>query len=252
MEKTSRDNTPVTPVSLSGTAWILIVLAAALSWCLGFLLWMQQGMDKAILVFHDPLRTNTFVVNLARGATAYGMPLLIGIFLIYLLLSYKYDGLKDAHKIYLLIFLSFGIAGIAGDLLKEIFNRSRPFVTYADAITVLSRSETPAFPSGHATKSIALVLPFLFFVPARDGWHRAMEVVLFCIAAAVCYSRILLGAHYLSDVLAGLGMALIAFPLTVALSNKILSTMTRQRLDFAVKIWGGVLFVLIFYLSFLT
>ena len=127
-------------------------------------------------------------------------------------------------------------------------NRPRPFVEYAGEINALSKAATPAFPSGHATKSTALALPFLLLIRAKDNWHKAVKVLLAVIVFGVCSSRVLLGAHYVSDVLAGVGMALTCFPLATLLNNKILSNMTKERLNFAVKVWAMVLLGLMIFL----
>ena len=50
---------------------------------------------------------------------------------------------------------------------------------------------------------MALALPFLLLITAKDNWHRGVKILLAIIAFGVCYSRVLLGAHYVSDVLAG-------------------------------------------------
>ncbi len=68
------------------------------------------------------------------------------------------------------------------------------------------------------------------------------------VVLGVCWSRVLLGAHYVSDVLAGVGMALICFPLAIFVTNKILGKLTNARLNFIVKIWGLILLVLMIYL----
>ena len=152
------------------------------------------------------------------------------------------------YRIYLLVFLMFGFAGISGDILKEVFNRPRPFVEYAGEINALSNAETPAFPSGHATKSVALGLPFLLLVATKDNWHKGVKILLAIIVFGVCYSRVLLGAHYVSDVLAGVGMALICFPLVIRLNNKILRRMTKERLNFATRVWAVILLALMIVL----
>jgi undecaprenyl-diphosphatase len=133
--------------------------------------------------------------------------------------------------------------------LKEIFNRPRPFVEYAGEINALSSAATPAFPSGHATKSMALALPFLLLISAKDNWHKGAKILLAIIVFGVCCSRVLLGAHYVSDVLAGVAMALICFPLVTLLNNRILRNIPKERLNFAIKVWGVILLGLMIFLA---
>ena len=245
---TARHIPGVQPLELSRRTIVTIGVIAIVSWSIAFFLWRQGELDKWLLISQNGLRTNELVVSLAQAATRYGMSLIVLVYLLYLLFAFRYEKLREAYRIYLLVLFMFGFAGIGGDLLKEIFNRPRPFVQYAGQINALSNAATPAFPSGHATKSIALALPFLLLIPAKDNWHKGVKILLVMIAFSVCYSRVLLGAHYVSDVLAGVGMALICFPLMTFLSNKILRRMTIERLDFAIKIWAAILLGLLIYL----
>jgi len=238
----------VQPLALTRQNIIMIVGTAIVLWGIAFFLWMQGDIDKWILLSHNGLRTNELVVAAAQVATKYGMAIIVLVQLLYLLLAFKYEKLRVAYRVYLLVFLMFGFAGIGGDILKEVFNRPRPFVEYAGEINALSTAPTPAFPSGHATKSMALALPFLLFILANDRWHKGMKILLVIIVFGVCYSRVVLGAHYASDVLAGVGMAFICFPLVTLLSNRILSRMTMKRLNFAVRIWAVILLGLLVFL----
>jgi membrane-associated phospholipid phosphatase len=143
----------------------------------------------------------------------------------------------------------FGIVAVGSDLLKVIIARPRPFVTYAGEMIAFSDAETYALPSGHASKSTALALPFIILVAARDRWQMGVKILLGILALGVCYSRVVLGAHYVSDVLAGMGWALTSFPVATLLTNQILGKMDQERLNFAVKIWALVLLVLMLYLA---
>jgi membrane-associated phospholipid phosphatase len=238
----------VKPLALSRQAIVIIAVLAIALWSIAIFLWRQVEFDKWLLISLNELRTNELVVSIAQMVSRYGMPAIVLVYLLYLLFAFKFDTLRDAYRIYLLVFLMFGLAGIGGDILKEIFNRPRPFIEYAGEINALSDAATPALPSGHATKSVALALPFLILISAKDSWHKGLKILLAVIAFGVCCSRVLLGAHYLSDVLAGVGMALICFPLVTILNNRILSFMTQERLNTAIKVWAVILLGLMIYL----
>ena len=87
--------------------------------------------------------------------------------------------------------------------LKAVFHRSRP--TFASEFHMTSWS----FPSGHAMNSIVLYGLLAYWVaqsyPGAKVW---MLLGLTILVAAIGYSRIYLGVHYLSDVLAGLSAGL--------------------------------------------
>lgn len=90
-------------------------------------------------------------------------------------------------------------------LLKYIFGRARPsFET-----PLLDALSTYSFPSGHTATATALYgLMGAYLVCQLDHrqWRRRTLIVLaaFLMAALVGFSRIYLGAHYLSDVLAAM------------------------------------------------
>ncbi|MBN1805074.1 MAG: hypothetical protein JW837_07475 [Sedimentisphaerales bacterium] len=61
--------------------------------------------------------------------------------------------------------------------------------------------------------------------------------LLVFVASMVCFSRIFLGAHYLSDILFAIGPAFICLPVSVMAANRLLRRMTYQKLEHAAKIW---------------
>jgi len=228
------------PLALSRRKVATIVVIAVALWSCAFLLWGQVELDKGLLVGLNGLRANALVVGVAQVASRYGMASIVLVYLLYLSVAFKHE-LRDVYPVYLVVLLLFAVAGIGGDLLKEVFDRPRPFVEYAGEIIAVSKPDSPAFPSGHATKSVALALPFLLLIPARDNRRKGVKVLLAMLAVGVCSSRVVLGVHYVSDVLAGAGMALICLPFVTLLSRRMLRGMSRERLDVRVKVWAVVL-----------
>jgi membrane-associated phospholipid phosphatase len=84
-------------------------------------------------------------------------------------------------------------------LLKSYYDRSRPW--FVDPIIF---APSPSLPSGH-TADATLVFGMLAYLWIRftrcSGWIAAPFVGLFIVAIA--FSRVYLGVHYLSDVVAG-------------------------------------------------
>jgi membrane-associated phospholipid phosphatase len=239
----------VEPLALSSRTASGVVVASILLWTTAIFLWMQVGLDKWALISHTDLRANELVASIGHSATQYGLSIIVLVYLVYLLFAFKFARLRDAYRIYLMVILMFGLAGPAGDILKEIVDRPRPSVEYAGEISALPLSQSPSFPSGHATKSVALALPFLLFITVKDGWHKAVKLLLVILALGVCYSRVMLGAHYVSDVLAGVGMALICVPLVTLLTNKMLGRMNNRILARAVVVWAVLLVGLMVFMA---
>ena len=112
--------------------------------------------------------------------------------------------------------------------LKAIFERPRP--TFDDPIATASSF---SFPSGHALVSLAVygVLAYVLLESLRSRRTRAA-----CLAAAavvvtaIGFSRLYLGVHYLSDVLAGYA---------VALAWLLLIATVRQRQPLLSITWAG-------------
>jgi undecaprenyl-diphosphatase len=103
-------------------------------------------------------------------------------------------------------------------VLKSLVGRLRPVVAHP-----VAHGQGNSFPSGHALGSIVCYgALFLVFLPAMRGrWRRAFTAGIAALIALIGISRILLGVHYVSDVLGGwalgvawLGVTAFAFELT--------------------------------------
>jgi undecaprenyl-diphosphatase len=106
-------------------------------------------------------------------------------------------------------------AGIAIFLkLKRLCGRRRPCVIEPHCWATLLPPDQFSFPSGHTITAFAVAVSLGAFYPA------ALAGLLFC-AASVAASRILLGMHFLTDVIAGamIGTALGVIASTVAAST---------------------------------
>jgi len=93
--------------------------------------------------------------------------------------------------------LTSGALTITGFLsLKRITNRKRPCMLEPHCWAKLLPPDQFSFPSGHTMTAFALAVVVSLFYPSL------MIGVFFC-AISIAASRILLGMHFLSDVLAG-------------------------------------------------
>jgi len=236
-----------TPILLPDTKkiWIICFGLGVVFWIIGIVLWGQGGIDKSVLFYYNPMRiTMDPIVVFSKWLSSNGMAAITVLFVVYLLLSKMIKSLDAPLTVYIYTICSYGLSGIAGDLLKEVLARPRPRVTYGSEILAISQSLTPSIPSGHATKSIALILPFILLVSHSKSLHKGMKILIGLIAGGVCFSRIALGAHYLSDVIAGVGMALIGLPLSMLFANMILRKMKQEQLPKLSYIWGLLLIFL--------
>ena len=230
--------------------WLSFAIVFFISWGISVFLWFQVDADRHILFALNNSNFGPGLLKINRLSTKYGMSVIVFIYMLYLVLSLKFTHLKKSRQVFLLIIFSFAVAGISGDILKMIFNRVRPIHEYANELSFFTRSASPSMPSGHATKSMALALPFLVYAEYKGLFHTLVKFILVFVALMVCFSRIFLGAHYLSDVLAGVGWVFLCLPVSVMLSNKLLMKMTYQKFERAAKIWILVYLGLMIYLIF--
>jgi undecaprenyl-diphosphatase len=81
-------------------------------------------------------------------------------------------------------------------LLKRLTGRKRPCHTEPHCWATLLPPDQFSFPSGHTITAFAVTVPLSL-------WYPGLSVGLVFCALSIASSRILLGMHYLSDVLAG-------------------------------------------------
>ena len=98
----------------------------------------------------------------------------------------------------LVLILALGGAGVINALLKLVFQRPRPELAFVHL-------ETYSYPSGHAAVATATYTTLAFVLARRAGVLRTIAIASAAIVliALVGFSRLYLGVHYLSDVMAG-------------------------------------------------
>jgi undecaprenyl-diphosphatase len=97
--------------------------------------------------------------------------------------------------------LGLAVSAALGQALKHVFARPRPRV-----LPLLSAADGWSFPSGHTLNAVTLAGLLAWLIGRRlGGWRRvAFDVVVGLWAVLIGLSRVYLGVHYPSDVLASL------------------------------------------------
>jgi membrane-associated phospholipid phosphatase len=151
------------------------------------------------------------LITNSASPVSYGTPVLMcGIGLI------KHDSILVRNSLY--IGSSVAVTVIITTIAKYTINRSRPFESYPD-IEKETGGGSPSFPSGHTSDAFALATSLSLTYPK---WYIIAPSFLW--AGAVGYSRMDLGVHYPSDVLAGAilgaGCAWITFKVNQKLKSR--------------------------------
>lgn len=161
-----------------------------------YILVVDRWTESSVNAIQTPL-WNTLMVTLTNFNGAMGI--FIFSLCMMLLLTYKrwYNDL---------IFYSVSVFGanIAFIAIKLIVQRARPS---SDILSITTHS----FPSGHATMATAMALAFYFIFATRVsslGVRSALWIGCIVWPLIIAFSRVYLDVHWLSDVIAGIGLGL--------------------------------------------
>lgn len=106
----------------------------------------------------------------------------------------------------------FGIVAGLELVIKSTFNRTRPYSDHKDIQMLQPREPTdPSFPSGDALRIWFLIL----ILVTALGNNPAFGILSVLLAVLVTMGRLIFGVHYLTDVLAGIGLGFLAAGTTI-------------------------------------
>ena len=111
--------------------------------------------------------------------------------------------------------------------LKKIFDRPRPFVMHPELMPITLEADA-SFPSGHTSAAFSLATSLSLNYPK---WYIIAPSFLW--ASATGYSRMYMGVHYPTDVLAGAvlgaGTSWLAYEINKKLSSHKVSAISYQQ-----------------------
>ena len=148
----------------------------------GALWWIAQRLRMAWL---DPLVM--FYTNLGNGGLCF-------IAVALLLLAFRQTRKAGATA---LTALAFG-AVVTNLTIKPLISRARPWVVLKTLETLATSGDPNSFPSGHTCSAFAFGVAVAAVLPWK--WAKAAALIA---AALMGFSRLYVGVHFPSDVLAG-------------------------------------------------
>ena len=163
----------------------------------GFLLFLQESVRNPIL---DNIMI--FITSLGNG----GMIWIAATIVLLIPKKTRKAGIMSAVAL-------LGSLIINNNIVKNIVQRPRPFVTFTDLQIIIPIPSEFSFPSGHTSSSFAAAAVFYRHLPKKLG---IPSVIL---AGLIGFSRLYVGVHYPTDVIAGVLMGILLSYLAEYLVN---------------------------------
>ena len=121
---------------------------------------------------------------------------------------------KRTRRLGIICGISLGLAFLlCNGILKPLVDRTRPWVVSSAVNALIPPPGDASFPSGHANASMAAAWAFWINTGVKstlvdtESLRRKLHTVAGCmlvLTAAICLSRLYLGVHFPTDVLAGI------------------------------------------------
>lgn len=125
--------------------------------------------------------------------------------------------LQRRPRVFLLVASADLVAELTADALKWAVGRARPVVVYPSPRLLVHEPHSSAFPSGHATTSFACATMLSLLYPRGAPLFLAL-------AAAIAFSRVYVGVHWVADVVAGAALGVL-----IALAIRALLRLAADR-----------------------
>lgn len=191
------------PLGLSRSSWPLFLVAMLA--ILGLLATIDVAASRGAIGWPDQWRAPFFFIT-DYGLSDWVLIPSLALMILLRLAMFPMRGVwrqasGEAALVSAFIFLGVGVPGLMTNLLKRIIGRGRP--SEFDAAGAFSFENIfndwtfQSFPSGHSATAVATAFAFGFV------WPRLFPVLL-VIGVVVAMSRVPVGAHYPTDVFAGI------------------------------------------------
>jgi len=165
------------------------------------------SFDSAIIKFVYSFRSAP-LTEIMKAITFFGGEIFLGTTIILTILLLLRRHKKDALVFGFILFFGLGL----NLLLKDLFQRARP------TLLPLIHETSYSFPSGHSMNSMVFYLSLTFFI-FRNTRKKKLGILLSALSGLLIFliglSRIYLGVHYPSDVIAGFAAGLLWFVLVL-------------------------------------
>lgn len=158
-------------------------------------------MDIQILLFiQENIRNYILTPFFTLITNEYFLYILLGIVLIYM---FKKN--QQTRRLTKETIIAFLICTALFIVLKLIFQRPRPFDAFNELIPLVNKPSDYSFPSGHTAS--AFICAFMVY----DGLPKKYSILIMILSILVAFSRLYVGVHYPTDIIAGIVLAYIVY-----------------------------------------
>lgn len=203
--------------------WLVFGLLLFLACAILYPMELISQIDVSVTLFFETIRssglTKLAIFLSDMGSIKYYLPLCI---IASVLLLIK-------HKVFDIIFLFIILFSVRllNNQLKDIFIRERP------NFNAIYEATHYSFPSGHSMNSMA-IYSFLYYVLSSqilktDNQRYVFMIITIILIILIGISRVYLGVHYLTDVIAGFGAGIVWFIMIKWLFAKIRLYFDKNR-----------------------
>jgi undecaprenyl-diphosphatase len=121
---------------------------------------------------------------------------------------------RSTRHVSLMVMAALILNAVLGELiLKNIFQRSRPFTDTTSYNLLIPKPLSYSFPSGHTASSFAAA-------GVLAKYFKRYSAILIILASLIAFSRLYLYVHYPTDVLGGILLGLSSSILTIRFFSK--------------------------------
>ena len=210
LPRPDRSLAPIISITATSLLFAVLLVLVLLRWPP-----LESADHDAATGLNALVANHPVLITVIKAVTSLGStPVLVGV----VALAAIFLAIRRSWR--LLLFLAVSVTGafVLDPVLKDLVGRIRPIVAHP-----LAHGIGRSFPSGHALNSIVCYGAILLvFLPAAKGtWRKSFKIMIISLIVLIGISRILLGVHFVSDVLGGwaigitwLGITSAAFELT--------------------------------------
>ncbi len=224
---------------------LIFILFTAILWMLAIVAYLIPNFNHWFLVNFNVLRTNYFFANLCYYFTTYTLSFIATPISLLYLASFKLDKLKPYRIVLMLSVMTLAIGIPIVDLIKYYAAVPRPWILYPD-INSIYYPGGHSFPSGHAFQAFAGTLPLIICFLTNDETFKrnlkktVLAIILLVFAIALSFSRLIAGVHFPTDVLFGIGLAVIMMVILIGALQYLLKT---GELNLKNEKWYALIFI---------